>query len=236
MSHEIRTPLNAIIGYGQLLKEEAEDVEDRLMLADVERILDAAHYLVRLINMILDLSKIEAGRMRFDAQPHRLEALIGKAVAARAPLLAERDIVVSVEIEPGLDTVEVDAHRFLQVVDSILENAALHTSAGEVTVRASGAGSNGRRVFRVAIADTGEGIPPEALPTLFETFAIGEGAADGRYGGTGLNLTVCSRLTRAMGGSIAVESTRGEGATFTVTLPMAPAERGAVPEPRRASA
>ena len=220
MSHEIRTPLNAIIGYGQLLKEEAEEEDDRAMQADVARILDAAHYLVRLINMILDLAKIEAGRMSFDAQPHRVGALLEKAVAARRDLIDDRKNRVGIEVGPGLDRVEIDGHRFLQIVDAILENAALHTDGGAIVLTAS-RDPAGKPAFRVAVADTGNGIPPDRMATLFNTFATAQSAAGGRYGGTGLNLAVCHQLCHAMGGSIDVRSAPGAGTTITVTMPLA---------------
>lgn len=228
MSHEIRTPLNAIIGYGQLLKEEAEDAEDELMLEDVARILDAANYLVRLINMVLDLSKIEAGRMRFDIASHHLRDLLEGAVEKRQDLIEEQGITVTLDIEEGLETVETDENRFLQIIDSILENALVHAHARTVTLSASSTAlSDGSGAFRVAIADDGKGIAPKALETVFETFATAESASDGRFGGTGLNLTVCHRLCRAMGGNIGAESTQGEGTTFALVLPIAAAEEAA---------
>ena len=220
MSHEIRTPLNAIIGYGDLLLEEAEEADDPLMRADVMRILDAANYLVRLINMILDLAKIEAGRMVFDVHPHRLETLIDRAVEGRRQLLADQQNAVEITVEKGLETVEVDEHRLLQVIGSILENAAIHTRGGTIGISASRAFQSTRPAFRVGIADTGAGIPPEMLPSIFETFATAQHASAGRYGGTGLNLAVCSQLCRAMGGRVEVQSSLGAGSTFTVTLPM----------------
>ena len=221
MSHEIRTPLNAIIGYGQILEEEAQEADDRPMQADVGRILDAAHYLVRLINMILDLAKIEAGRMSFDTQPHRLGELLEKAVAARRDLIEKRGNSVRIEISPDLDTVEVDEYRFLQIIDSVVENAALYSSDGQITLRASTTEADEAPMFQVAVSDTGKGIAANVLPLLFKTFATSQSASDGRYGGTGLNLEVCSQLCRAMGGSLTAESTLGVGSTFTFTLPIA---------------
>ena len=222
MSHEIRTPLNAIIGYGQLLKEEAEETDDRSMRADLTRILDAAYYLMRLIDMILDLAKIEAGRMSFDVRPHHVGALLDKAVAARRDLIEDRRNQVRVEIEAGLDRVEIDGHRFLQILDAILENAATHTEDGLITLTAARDAGGRAPSFRVEIADTGDGIPPEQMATLFKTFATAQSAATGRYGGTGLNLAVCHQLCGAMDGSVDVSSAPGAGTTITVTMPLAP--------------
>ncbi len=222
MSHELRTPLNAIIGYGQILREDAVDTDDELLLQDVERILDAGHYLLRLINTILDLSKIEAGRMRFNLQVHHLKPLIEAALAAHHSAIEAQGITVTLDVEEGLDTIECDDTRLMQVLDSIIENAARHTPGGEIHVSASQGIAGGQRVFTVAIADTGCGIEADLLPTLFKTFATTRHAANGRYGGTGLKLAVCSKLCQAMGGEIGATSTEGEGSTFTVTLPKQP--------------
>lgn len=234
MSHEIRTPLNAIIGYGEILREEATDEDDEALKVDVERILDAGHYLVRLINMILDLSKIEAGRMVFDVRPHPIGTLLEKAVAARRAEIEAGGNHVSVTVAPGLDLVEVDATRLTQVVDGILENAARHTQGGAVAVSASeelveglaGGLAGEQRVLVVAIRDTGAGIAPDVLPTLFRSFSTARAASGGRYGGTGLGLTVGQRLCQAMNGAIAVHSVPGQGSTFTVTLPRVPERAG----------
>lgn len=218
MSHEIRTPLNAIIGYGEILKEEAEENKNDLLRKDINRILDAAQYLVRLINMILDLAKIDAGRMVFEIKQHDLRTIIGEAVAEQQDAIVANGNRVAVEVEPGLGSVEVDRHRLAQILGCVLENAARHTRDGMITVTAiTQAPSTG--FFSVAVTDAGSGIDAEALASLFETFATTRSAADGRYGGTGLSLTVCSRLCRAMGGDIAVRSTPGKGSTFTISLP-----------------
>ncbi len=223
MSHEIRTPLNAIIGYGQILQEEAEELEDKMLAEDVARILDAAHYLVRLINMVLDLSKIEAGRMKFDQKPHKVTTLIETALKQREASIAEHGSSLKLHIHTDRKAVEIDEHRFLQVADSILENAIMHSDAGEITVTVrTETQAEGPEMLRVAIADSGKGIPPDVIDTLFQTFKTGENAADGRYGGTGLNLTVCYQLCRAMGGTIEVRSEPGQGAVFTIVLPVTP--------------
>ncbi len=222
MSHELRTPLNAIIGYGQILREDALDNADDLLLQDVERILDAGHYLLRLINTILDLSKIEAGRMRFNLQVHRLKPIVEAAVQAHAEEIQSHGITVSIEVEPGLDTVEIDDTRLLQVLDSVIENAVRHSAGGEIRLSAIQGIAHGRRTFSIIVDDTGCGIEPDVLPTLFKTFATSRHAANGRYGGTGLKLAVCSKLCQAMGGDITAASTFGEGSTFTVTLPKQP--------------
>jgi signal transduction histidine kinase len=232
MSHELRTPLNAIIGYGQILREEAEERDDRLMIQDIDRILDAARYLVRLITMILDLAKIDAGRMQFATKPSNVEEILRNAVAERGKTISANRNTAAVEVEPGLGTVEVDPHRVLQVLDGLIENAAQHTQDGTITLRAGLCdGSDPCGTFFISIRDTGAGMSAEVMATLFESFSTGRNAADGRYGGTGLCLTVCSQLCRAMGGSIAVASTPGQGSTFTIRLPAAPCARPDVIRP-----
>lgn len=230
MSHEIRTPLNAIIGYGQILHEEAEESGDGLLLEDVERILEAAHYLMRLINMILDLARIDAGRMLFDVQVHDLREIIEAALAPHRATLAEAGSRVAVTIDPELGTVAADRARLVQILGCIIENAARHTRNGEVTIRAARITEREREAgFTIAVSDTGAGIEAEAMAGLFESFAARRNAADGRYGGTGLSLTLCAQLCRAMGGNITVASTPGVGSTFTVHLPARAETHGTAP-------
>ena len=232
MSHELRNPLNAIIGYGELLREE---VEDAASARDIDRIVDAGRYLVRLINMILDLSKIEAGRMTFDRRPHDVAGLVRDAAERHRSDIEAGGNTLAVEAAPDLAEAVVDHGRVGEVLDAVLSNAAKHTQGGSVRIvaRTEGSGAAGR--LTLVVEDTGEGIPTEVLPTIFETFSTEREAAASRYGGTGLNLAVGSRLCDAMGGSISAESVEGEGATFTIVLPLAPAEahRGApVPPPQ----
>ena len=233
MSHELRNPLNAVIGYGQLLQEEAKEGGDGMMERDVERILDAGRYLVRLIDMILDLSKIEAGRMRFDARPHELRALLEEAVERRRAAIEGAGNRVELDLAPDLGRATLDSNRLGEILDSVLENAAQHTDGGRVALRARrerGAGGAPDTVS-VTVRDTGCGIAPEVLASVFETFATARDAAGGRYGGTGLSLAVSSRLCRAMGGSLAARSRPGEGSAFTVTLPTEPPAPSCVPTP-----
>ena len=221
MSHELRTPLNAIIGYGQILKEEAVDVDDKLLGKDVDKILDAGQYLLRLINMILDLSKIEAGRMRFSTRAYDLKGLIEACVDQRRLEIEANGTRVVIDVDPGVETVETDRGRFLQIMDAMLENSAKHTVAGTITLRAirgpSGAGEV--PTFRVSVADTGTGIEEDILATLFTTLSHSREASASRYGGTGLKLTVTGALCKALGGRITAASTVGKGSVFTVTLP-----------------
>lgn len=228
MSHELRTPLNAVIGYGQILKEDAVDEGDAMMEKDVDKILDAGQYLLRLINMILDLSKIEAGRMTFDCRPLAIDAvLVGVADRHRERARAAGTLI-ALSCAPDIGPLSGDEQRLIQILDAVVENAVTHTPGGLVSVSVEPCSDAG--LFRIRVSDTGAGIPPEVLATLFETFSVDRDAADGRYGGTGLNLTLVHRLAKAMGGTIEAESVAGSGSTFTIMLP-----RGAVVESRVAS-
>ncbi|MGN6100636.1 MAG: sensor histidine kinase [Devosia sp.] len=217
MSHELKTPLNAIIGYSQLLRE--EEFGDSAAQQDINRIHDAGLYLLRLINMILDLSKLEAGRMQFDIRSCDIHACVAAVVDQQRASLAQRGNSVVLDIDSELSEVDIDQARFGQVLGAVLENAGQYTENGLVTVivrRVMGADNK----FCVRVADTGHGIAPEVLATLFEGFQSSRDAASGRFGGTGTSLTVVYRLCQAMGGSITAESMVGVGSTFSITLPV----------------
>jgi signal transduction histidine kinase len=222
MSHELRTPLNAIIGYAQLLKEEAEDTNDDVLAEDVDRILDAGEFLVRLINLILDLSKIEAGRMQLCAAPCDIGALLAEVAAERRDLVEANGNALVLELSDVPDGVLIDGGQLRRVVGAILENAAQHTENGEVVLRCRVSGKS-RSMFAIVVEDSGKGIDPGVLPFIMDTSSM-SGHAGGRYGGTGLSLTVALKLCQLMGGGIDVASAPGRGSRFTVTLPLAAAE------------
>jgi signal transduction histidine kinase len=174
---------------------------------------------VRLINMILDLSKLEAGRMQFDVRRHNVHDCISGALEEyREGIVANGNSIV-VDVDPELNEIDIDASRFRQVLGAVLENAGQHTHNGIVTVMARRAIGQSN-MFHVRVADSGSGMEAEVLKTLFETFEATRDAANGRFGGTGTNLTVVHRLCLAMGGSISAESMVGIGSTFTITMPV----------------
>lgn len=217
-SHELRSPLNAVIGYGELLQEEASEAGDRRVSSDVERILDAGRYLLRLIDRILDLARIDAHRMTFDRRRHDIAALVEAAVDEARPAAEGSGNRVEVSLAPDLGNGLMDATRFREVLDAILLNAVQHTRDGVVAVHAHRDEHEGGVV--VSVSDTGEGMTPEILESVFETFATPQEAAAGRYGGTGLSLAVASRMCAAMGGRIEASSAPGSGSRFTVVLPI----------------
>lgn len=236
MSHELRTPLNAVIGYSQLLKEEAMDTGGPQMVEDVDRIHDAGQYLLRLINMILDLSKIEAGRMQFDNKVQPLATIVHRAIDNVREAAKQNGNAIEIHIGPEIGDIEIDEVRLTQIADAILQNAAEHTKNGLIEVRCdllADIGASGS--YAISIRDTGSGIPPERLATLFETLTDTRDASASKYGGTGLNLTVTDRLCRAMGGEIHVESMVGAGSLFTIVVPRRPQDRAAAADARPAA-
>jgi len=222
MSHELKTPLNAVIGYSQLLREDGVG-GNAAALQDVNRIYDAGQYLLRLINMILDLSKLEAGRMQFDIRTHDLRRSVELAVDDKRAAIEEAGNTIVIDLDPELTDIDVDLSRFRQVLGTVLENAGQYTKGGLIAVIVRRLVGEANK-FAVRITDTGTGIEPAVLATLFEAFLAERDAAGGRFGGTGTSLTIADRLCKAMGGTIRAESMVGIGSTFTITLPVSLAD------------
>lgn len=221
MSHELRAPLNSVIGYSQLLAENAIKRGDTAMTKDVNRIYEAGQYLLDLINTILDMAKIDSGRIQFNPKQVGVRDTIDEAVRHLKPVIEQNGNRVSVQVDEGIGLVLIDRLRFIQILDSIITNAAQYTRDGFIAIHAQCVpGSAGSRAFSVSISDSGTGIDPERLSTLFETFTASQEASGGRYGGTGLSLSVTYKLCQAMGGDIFAESCPGKGSTFIVTLPL----------------
>ena len=220
MSHELRNPLNSIVGYAHLLREVFEEAQDDQAVKDITRIDQAGQHLIRLITMILDLSKVEAGRMTYVMQKHSLRAFILDAMDRHHRKIAAGNNRVVLRLCPELGVAKLDEVRVHEVLDSVLINAAQHTRGGTITVEATRDSS--AATFSISVTDTGCGMPPEVLASVFDTFSAPREAAGGQYGGTGLNLVVSSRLCAQMGGKITATSQLGKGSTFTITLPIDP--------------
>ncbi len=220
MSHELRTPLNAVIGYSQLLKEDAVESEDRQMREDVDRIHDAGQYLMRLINIVLDLSKIEAGRMQFTVEDHNLLEILHEATSRVRQAMRDAGNTLELFVETSDSDISTDSQRLLQILGAVLDNIPLHAPGAHVEVHCRGADiaapGDG---YAISVRDDGNGIPPEQLPTLFESLVDQRDAGASKYGGTGLSLTITHKLARAMGCDITVESAPGEGTCFTIVIP-----------------
>ena len=225
MSHELRTPLNAIIGYSEMLREEAEDRDLEDFVADLEKIGSAGHLLLKLINDILDLSKIEAGRMELSVETFALGPLIEDVVTTARPL-AERN-GNRLESECTVEgTLHSDPTRVRQVLLNLLSNACKFTSGGSIRLAARADGDGDTGWVEIAVSDSGIGMTEEQLGRLFQAFTQAEASTATKYGGTGLGLAISRRFCRMMGGDVEVASVPGEGTAFTVRLPrVAPQER-----------
>ncbi|WP_291295874.1 ATP-binding protein [Elioraea sp.] len=221
MSHEIRTPMNGMLGTLSLLSETGLSSEQR---AYAETALRCGQDLLAIINDILDLSRIEAGMLRLGEAAFSLADTLRAVLDLAAPAAAAKAIGLSVMIDPALPPVlRGDAQRLRQVVLNLVDNAVKFTAIGGVTIRADAAGAvaDGTLQLRIAVIDTGIGIPRAVQARLFRRWTQADASIAGRFGGSGLGLTICRRLVKLMRGAITLESEPGHGATFTVTLPLA---------------
>jgi signal transduction histidine kinase/DNA-binding response OmpR family regulator len=236
MSHELRTPLNAIIGYGELLVEEVTDGSASQYVPDLKKIIDSGRHLLGLINDILDLSKVEAGKMELYFETFEIKPLIESVVSTVDPLIRKNGNRLDWKCEPGVHSLRADRTRVRQVLLNLLSNSSKFTSQGEIHVSAAVEPVNGENhaVFRVR--DTGVGMTPEQMKRLFQNFSQADASTTRKYGGTGLGLAICKRFCEMMGGDIVVESEYQKGSTFTVRLPLAGPPQPVAPEGHAESA
>jgi len=227
MSHELRTPLNAIIGYSEMVQEELEDAGQREMVSDMVKIHSAGKHLLGLINDILDLSKIEAGKMAIHVEPFDLATLVRDVASTVQPLVEKNANTLVVDAPDELGEMRSDVTRVRQVLLNLLSNASKFTSKGEVgfAARREGDGDQASVVFTVR--DSGIGMTAEQMAKIFQPFTQADSSTTRKYGGTGLGLTISRRFCQMMGGDIRVESEHGKGSTFTVTLPVRLSEAAA---------
>ncbi|HEY5412463.1 MAG TPA: ATP-binding protein, partial [Caulobacteraceae bacterium] len=224
MSHELRTPLNAIIGYAQILQEDAEDVGQDDMLPDLKKIESAGKHLLGLINDILDLSKIEAGRMEIYLEPVSVPALVDEVRTLTAPLASSNGNTVVVSIEPGIASIQADLTKLKQSLLNLVSNACKFTKDGRVGMDVRLAdGPEGRNIV-FEVSDSGIGMTPEQQGKLFQAFSQADSSTTRRFGGTGLGLAITKRLCELLGGDVKVSSQEGRGSRFTITLPLRAAD------------
>jgi adenylate cyclase len=221
MSHELRTPLNAIIGITEMLKEEAEESGEEPLIEPLGRIHHAGTHLLALIDEILDLSKIEAGKFELHLEEVDLAMLLADASSTAEPLAAKNGNRLQLICRAGVGTVRADAVRLRQVVLNLLSNACKFTQNGTITLRAGRSTGQDGDWVRIAVQDTGIGMTDEQVAKVFREFTQADSSTTRKYGGTGLGLTISRRLCRLMGGDIEAESAPGAGSTFTVMLPAA---------------
>lgn len=221
MSHELRAPLNAVIGYSELLLEEAADERDDQSIADLEKIHSAGHHLLKLVNEVLDLSKIEAGKMEFALEEVSVGELLAHLIERERARADAKGISLTLDLGDGVGTVRWDPQRASQAVAQILDNAVKFTAQGGVTVKARRAGEGLDAEIVIDVQDTGIGISPTMLPKLFEKFTVAHDASASKYGDAGLGLSLSRALCRLMGGEISVRSELGRGSCFKLRLPAA---------------
>ena len=219
MSHELRTPLNAIIGYSEMLHEDAEDLGQEEFIPDLEKINSAGKHLLGLINAVLDLSKIEAGKMDLYLETFEVANMVDDTTAVVQPLVAKNNNELKVTCPDSVGTMRADLTKVRQAVFNLLSNASKFTKGGTISLDVSRYAENGEDHITLAVSDTGIGMTDEQMNKLFEEFSQADASTTRNYGGTGLGLSLSRRLCRMMGGDITVQSEAGVGSTFTIRLP-----------------
>ncbi len=221
MSHELRTPLNAIIGYSELVAEDALAAGLQDLGPDLAKITSAGRHLLGLINDILDLSKIEAGKMEITLENCAVPALIQAVVMTIRPQVMQNGNTLTVDCPANIEPILADPIRVHQVLLNLLGNAGKFTTAGHVTLTVQPVQDERGHWIEFAVRDTGIGISPAQQDRLFEAFTQADASTTRKYGGTGLGLALSRRFCRMMGGDISVESEPGRGSTFRARLPAA---------------
>jgi len=232
MSHELRTPLNAIIGYSEMLQEEAEDLGQEEFLPDLRNIHVAGKHLLSLINDILDLSKIEAGKMELFLEHFDVATMVRDTVATIQPLVEQNANKLRLDCRDDESAMHADLTKVRQALFNLLSNACKFTDQGTITLTVSEESINANPWIRFRVSDTGIGMTPEQMDKLFQAFSQADASTTREYGGTGLGLAISRKFCQMMGGDITVESVFGEGSTFTIRLPAEVHELKATPPPR----
>jgi len=216
VSHELRTPLNSIIGFTRIvLRRTGGQIAD-LQKENLQKVLVSSEHLLSLINELLDLSKIEAGRMEVYAETFHLNDVVRMATSTVEPMLKDGRVRLVTEISPDIPPLKTDRDKLKQAVLNLLSNAAKFTERGEIKVAAWQENGN----LKLTVSDTGIGMKQEALNYIFDEFRQADMSSTRRYGGTGLGLAIVKRFINLMGGEIGVESEVGKGSKFTITIPM----------------
>jgi signal transduction histidine kinase len=213
MSHELRTPLNAIIGFARIVMRRSREGLEPKQYENLEKILASGEHLLALINSVLDLSKIEAGRLEVHAGEVALAPVLEHCLRTVEPLAK---VPLVREFDGELPRMYVDEEKLRQIVINLLSNAAKFTERGDIRLKAQAADGS----IAIAVADTGIGIPPDKLQLVFEEFEQADASSTRSHAGTGLGLAIARRLARLMGGDVTAESMLGSGSTFRLTLPL----------------
>lgn len=235
MSHELRTPLNAIIGYSEMLQEEAEETGNTSTVADLQKIRSAGKHLLDLINAVLDLSKIEAGKMDLYLETFPVATLAEEVVAIVQPMAEKNGNLLLKTCPLDIGTMHGDLTKVRQSLLNLLSNACKFTQSGSVSLTITRKTVNNADWITFAVTDTGVGMNPQQIQNLFEPFTQADSSTTRKFGGTGLGLAITRRFCRMMGGDITVESEMGKGSTFTLQIPANVVSRKAIKEEHSAA-
>ena len=221
MSHELRTPLNAIIGYSEMLEEDAEDAGQEDFIPDLRKVNSAGKHLLGLINNVLDLSKIEAGRMELSLETFAIAPVIKDVVSTIQPLIEKNSNTLTVNCPSNIGALHADQTKIRQSLLNLLGNASKFTNQGQITLTVEKVKHNDQKAWiYFEVSDTGIGMTPEQLKRIFSAFTQADASTTRKYGGTGLGLTITKQLINMMGGEVTVESEQGQGTTFTIQIPQ----------------
>jgi signal transduction histidine kinase/DNA-binding response OmpR family regulator len=219
MSHELRTPMNAIIGYSEMLLEDAEDEGNEAVASDLRKIRGSGKHLLALINDVLDLSKIEAGKSDLYLESFEISPMIDDVVATIDSVIRKKENTLRVEVDGSLTAMRADLTKVRQALFNLLSNAAKFTERGVISLEVTKEMVDGADWVRFAVSDSGVGVAAEKLEHIFDEFSQADDSTTRDFGGTGLGLAITRRFCQMMGGDISVVSTLGEGSTFTMRLP-----------------
>ena len=224
MSHELRTPLNAIVGYSEMLQEEAAEKHLDSFVSDLEKINESGRQLLGLINDILDLSKIEAGKMELYLESFDVNALIAEVASTIQPMVAKNANELNIQTAPDLGGMLADQVKVRQALFNLLSNAAKFTHEGFITLQAERQRMDGSEWIVFRVTDTGIGLTEDKILRLFQDFTQADASTTRKFGGTGLGLALTRRFCQMMGGDVTVRSVPGEGSTFTIKIPAVVSE------------
>ena len=219
MSHELRTPLNAVIGYSEILLEDAEIEGRGEQISDLQKISAAGKHLLSMVNDILDISKIEAGKMELYLERMSLDRFVDEVEFTCRPMVAKNTNAFIIERGKDLGTIDADATKLRQAVINLLSNSAKFTQNGKVTLSVDAREVGKSDWIRISVTDTGVGMSPDQQKSLFSNFQQANASIAAKYGGTGLGLSLSQNLCKLMGGKISVESSPNQGSCFTIMLP-----------------
>jgi PAS domain S-box-containing protein len=220
MSHELRTPLNAIIGYSELMREEAEDLDQQSFVRDLKKVESAGKHLLELINGVLDIAKIEAGKMESHAETFDVASMLNDVASTIAPVVEKNGNRFEIVADPALGSMHTDITKVRQSLFNLLGNAGKFTHKGIVRLEANRVSQNGSDSILFRISDSGVGMTSEQSAKIFEAFTQADASTTRKFGGTGLGLAITREFSRMVGGDITVASELGKGSTFSMRVPV----------------